>query len=100
MPPLDYQTAGVDIEAADEAKRRIRQLVEATHQIDHAVVPVRELEGHRGGQHLGHVLVAMLIARECSDMPRRERHVRGAGQSDQVGLSGAGRGIGCTSQTG
>jgi len=29
-PPLDYQTAGVDIDAADEAKRRIRALVEAT----------------------------------------------------------------------
>lgn len=29
-PPLDYQTAGVDIDAADEAKRRIRMLVEAT----------------------------------------------------------------------
>jgi phosphoribosylformylglycinamidine cyclo-ligase len=30
VPPLDYQTAGVDIDAADEAKHRIRQLVEAT----------------------------------------------------------------------
>jgi phosphoribosylformylglycinamidine cyclo-ligase len=29
-PPLDYQTAGVDIDAADDAKRRIRALVEAT----------------------------------------------------------------------
>jgi phosphoribosylformylglycinamidine cyclo-ligase len=29
-PPLDYASAGVDIDAADDAKRRIRQLVEAT----------------------------------------------------------------------
>jgi phosphoribosylformylglycinamidine cyclo-ligase len=30
VSPLDYQSAGVDIDAADDAKRRIRQLVEAT----------------------------------------------------------------------
>ncbi len=29
-PPLDYRSAGVDIEAADEAKQRIRRLVEST----------------------------------------------------------------------
>jgi phosphoribosylformylglycinamidine cyclo-ligase len=30
VPPLDYQAAGVDIDAADDAKHRIRKLVEAT----------------------------------------------------------------------
>jgi phosphoribosylformylglycinamidine cyclo-ligase len=29
-PPLDYRSAGVDIDAADEAKERIRRLVEST----------------------------------------------------------------------
>ncbi len=31
MPPLDYRSAGVDIEAADAAKRRMRKLVESTY---------------------------------------------------------------------
>jgi len=30
VPALDYRSAGVDIEAADDAKRRIRRLVEST----------------------------------------------------------------------
>ncbi|HEY5219280.1 MAG TPA: AIR synthase related protein, partial [Gemmatimonadaceae bacterium] len=30
QPPLDYRSAGVDIEAADDAKQRIRRLVEST----------------------------------------------------------------------
>ncbi|HWG33585.1 MAG TPA: hypothetical protein VN650_05415, partial [Gemmatimonadaceae bacterium] len=29
--PLDYRAAGVDIDASDDAKRRIRKLVESTY---------------------------------------------------------------------
>ena len=31
VKPLDYRTAGVDIDASDDAKRRIRRLVESTY---------------------------------------------------------------------
>ena len=81
VSPLDYRSAGVDIEAGDDAKRRIRRLVESTY-----TAGVRSAFGSFGGMfRMPSDVPDPLLVASADGVGTKTRVAIDAGRHDTIG---------------